>query len=54
MRHTFATRAIEHGMQPQILKTILGHASLAMTMDLYSHVLPETRSEAMEMIANAF
>ena len=53
-RHTFATRAIEHGMQPQILKTILGHASLAMTMDLYSHVLPETRSEAMEKIASAF
>ena len=53
-RHTFATRAIEHGMQPQILKTILGHSSLAMTMDLYSHVLPETRSEAMELIAGAF
>jgi integrase len=53
-RHTFATRAIEYGMQPQILKTILGHASLAMTMDLYSHVLPETRADAMELIAGAF
>ncbi|MCD8010928.1 MAG: tyrosine-type recombinase/integrase, partial [Lachnospiraceae bacterium] len=53
-RHTFATRAIESGMEPQILKTILGHSSLAMTMDLYSHVLPETRREAMEKIAGAF
>lgn len=53
-RHTFATRAIEAGMQPQVLKTILGHSSLAMTMDLYSHVLPETRAEEMEKIANMF
>lgn len=53
-RHTFATRAIEAGMQPQVLKTILGHSSLAMTMDLYSHVLPENRAEQMEKIANVF
>ena len=53
-RHTFATRAIESGMQPQVLKTILGHSSLAMTMDLYSHVLPETRFSEMEKIESVF
>lgn len=41
-RHTFATRAIEKGMTPQTLKTILGHANLSMTMDLYAHVMPTT------------
>ena len=53
-RHTFATRAIEAGMPPQVLKTILGHISLAMTMDLYSHVLPDTKAAEMEKIAGAF
>lgn len=54
LRHTLATRAIEAGMQPQVLKAILGHSSLAMTMDLYSHVLPDTKAEEMEKIANVF
>lgn len=37
LRDAFAIRYIEQGGSPQTLKTILGHSSLAMTMDLYSH-----------------
>ena len=48
LRDTFATRYIEQGGSPQTLKTILGHSSLAMTMDLYSHVLPNTRQKEMD------
>ena len=50
LRDTFATRFIEQGGRPQTLKTILGHSSLAMTMDLYSHVLPNTRQMEMDRV----
>lgn len=54
LRDTFATRYIEQGGSPQVLKTILGHGSLAMTMDLYSHVLPNTKQKEMDSIKIAF
>jgi integrase len=53
-RHTFATRCIENGMPPQVLKTLLGHSKLSMTMDLYSHVLPNTKAAEIQRIANLF
>ena len=49
-RDTFATRAIEAGMNPQTLKEILGHSSYAMTMDLYSHVMESTKKAEMNKI----
>lgn len=46
LRHTFATNCIEKGITPKTLQKILGHTTLQMTMDLYTHVRPETiRSE---------
>lgn len=53
-RHTFATRCAENGMPLQVLKTIMGHSSLAMTSDLYSHVLGDQKKEEMQKIANLF
>lgn len=50
LRHTFATRAIENGMQPKTLQKIPGHGSLQMTMDLYCHVTEDTLfTEMMKM-----
>lgn len=41
-------------MNPQTLKAILGHSKLAMTMDLYAHVLPDQKAEEIRKIANLF
>lgn len=49
-RDTFATRYIEGGGNMNTLKNILGHSSLAMTADLYSHVLPNTKHQEMNNI----
>lgn len=46
-RHTFATRAIEYGMTPKTLQSILGHGTLQMTMDLYCHVTETTMFDEM-------
>ncbi len=54
LRHTFATRAIEGGMSPQTLKAILGHTNLSMTMDLYSHVMEDTKKSEMKKISAIF
>ena len=49
-RDTFATRCIEQGMPPIVLKEILGHSSLKMTMDVYAHVMPNTKSAELNKI----
>lgn len=51
-RHTFATRCIKQGMTPQTLKTIMGHSTLAITMDLYAHVEIDTKQLEMLKLEN--
>lgn len=51
LRHTFATRALESGVPDKVASKILGHASIQTTLDIYSHVLPKTHSDAMNRIA---
>jgi len=48
LRHTYATRAIENGMQPKVLQKLLGHANLSTTMDRYVHVTDASLSEAVK------
>ena len=48
LRHTYATRAIESGMQPKVLQKLLGHASIKTTMDRYVHVTDETLDQAIK------
>ena len=48
LRHTYATRAIECGVQPKVLQKLLGHASIKTTMDRYVHVTAESLDYAIK------
>lgn len=50
LRHTFATRCIESGIQPKTLQSIMGHSSIRVTMDLYVHSTTEQKSLEMKKI----
>ena len=51
LRHTYATLALASGVNPRIVSGRLGHATVALTLDVYSHVLPQADREAAERIA---
>ncbi len=54
LRHTFATRAFESGIPPKVVQQILGHSSLEMTMDLYTHVTEDVQAREIEKLAMFF
>lgn len=51
-RHTFATRCFEAGIPPKTVQSYLGHASLQMTMDLYTSVLDKKKVDDMKLLEN--
>ena len=54
LRHTFATRGFERGIPPKVMQEILGHKSITMTLDIYSHVLPDKKAEEINKLAAMF
>ncbi len=46
LRHTAATIALGRGVHPKIVSEMLGHSTIAITLDLYSHVTPTMQREA--------
>jgi integrase len=52
LRHTYATLALSAGVHPKIVSERLGHATVAITLDLYSHVSPVLDSEAATLVAS--
>ncbi len=50
LRHTFATRAIENGMDFKTLSVILGHASPSVTMNIYTHSTKEHKRGMMNLM----
>ena len=50
LRHTFASLMLLRGAKPKVISEALGHASVAFTMDTYSHIIEGMQSEAMALL----
>ena len=53
-RHTFATLMLELGESPKTVQTMLGHTTIATTLDIYSHVSLELEKRAAAKLNRLF
>jgi integrase len=53
LRHTCATLLLLKNVNPKVVSEMLGHASIAITLDTYSHVLPNMQNEATKAMEEA-
>ena len=53
LRHTFATLLLSSNVNPKIVSEMLGHATIAITLDTYSHVLPNMQDVAARALQDA-
>ena len=51
LRHTWATLALEGGVHPRVVQERLGHSTIAVTLQTYSHVSPTLHDEAARGVA---
>ena len=54
LRHTFATRCFEAGIEAKVVQGFLGHYSIAITLDLYTHVTDNKAKSEMEKLQNLY
>ncbi len=54
MRHTFATRSLERGIPPKVVQGYLGHSTIDVTMNIYTHVTAELEREEIKKLASQF
>lgn len=54
LRHTAATILLSMDVHSKVVQELLGHSSITVTMDLYSHVLPSMQHEAMGKFDSVF
>lgn len=52
LRHTYATLALKTGVHPKVVSERLGHATVGITLDLYSHVTPGIARDAAQAVAS--
>jgi len=52
LRHTFATHAMQGGVDAKTLSGILGHTNASFTLDTYTHVTADMQQNASEVVSN--
>ena len=50
LRHTYATRLFENGVSLKVVQVLLGHSSMEITANIYTHVLPQEKIVAVDLI----
>ena len=50
LRHTYASLMLLRGAKPKVISEALGHASVAFTMDIYSHIIEGMQEDAMALL----
>ena len=51
LRHTFCSRLCEHETNIKVIQTVMGHADISTTMDIYAEVNRETTRQSLENLA---
>lgn len=51
LRHTCATLALVARVNPKVVSEMLGHSTVSITLDIYSHVLPDMQQDAVTVMA---
>lgn len=54
LRHTYATLLVEQGAHPKEVAEVMGHSSVQITLDRYSHVMPRMTSVLADRIDSAY
>lgn len=54
LRHTYATRLLEANEHPKVVQEILGHSDITLTLNTYSHVLPDIKMAAAQKLNHLF
>ena len=54
LRHSTASILLSMGVHPKIVQEVLGHSTISITVDIYSHSLPSMQREAMQKLNDLF
>ena len=54
LRHTYATRLFEANVPPKTVQILMGHYDISITLDIYTHVMEDTKLEAVEKLNEIF